>query len=238
MQASSDFSARSRSRSRAKASAHGPIPHLSSSMILERARRPLAWPLCSRKFDSTACTPKVGPPPAVACPNSHDCNLDAVDRGQRIEQAVPLLAALPPDPELTGRRSEVERGNLEAVDVHRVAQDGEVALLVRQPTRESAPRVAAILAAPHRGRTAGTGARRRLKGHDVHRVGVVRMDNDWKSEVRRQSPRDRSPRAAVVVAAQYADVWPRAPGPGPICPSAVVLYVEPAGRVVVPRDLM
>src|SRR5438876_1988579 len=51
--------------------------------------------------------------------DSHDRDLDVVDRGQRIEQAVPLLTALPPDPELTGRRPEIERGGLEPVDVHR-----------------------------------------------------------------------------------------------------------------------
>ena len=62
---------------------------------------------------------------------SHDRDLDVVDRGQGIEQAVPLLAALPSDPELTGRRSEVKRGRLEPVDIHRVALDGEVALLLR-----------------------------------------------------------------------------------------------------------
>ena len=42
----------------------------------------------------------------------------------------------------------------------------------------------------------------------------------------------------MVVAAQHADVGPRPARPGPIRPSAVVLHVEPAGRVVVPRDLV
>src|SRR5690348_13217027 len=65
---------------------------------------------------------------------SHDRDLDVVDRGQRIEQAVPLLTTLPPDPQLTGRRAEIECRCLELIDVHRVAQDGEVALLPRQPT--------------------------------------------------------------------------------------------------------
>ena len=37
---------------------------------------------------------------------SHDRDLDVVDRGQRIEQAVPLLTTIPPDPQLTGRRAE------------------------------------------------------------------------------------------------------------------------------------
>src|ERR1700730_3015033 len=48
---------------------------------------------------------------------SHDRDLDVVDRGQRIKQAIPLLTALPPDPELTGRRAEIERGGLEPVNV-------------------------------------------------------------------------------------------------------------------------
>src|SRR5262249_52437088 len=115
---------------------------------------------------------------------------------------------------------------------------GEVALLLREPTREPGPRVAAIFAAPHGRRAAGTGARRRLERHDIHRVGVMRMDNDRKSEVRRQSFGDRSPRMAVVVAAQDADVRPGPPGPGPVRPAAVILHVEPAWRVVVPRDLV
>src|SRR5215467_4136027 len=132
---------------------------------------------------------------------SHDSDLDVVDRGQRIEQAVPLLTALPSDPQLTGRRAEVECRCLEPIDVHRVAQDREVALLLRQPTCEPAPRLAAIFAAPHRWRAARTGARRPLKGHDVYRIGVMRVDYDRKSEVRRQSLSDRPPRLAVVVAA-------------------------------------
>ena len=43
---------------------------------------------------------------------------------------------------------------------------------------------------------------------------------------------------AVVVAAQHADVRPRPAGAGPLRPSAVVLHVEPAGRGVVPDDLV
>jgi len=42
--------------------------------------------------------------------SSRDGDLDVVDRGQRIEQAIPMLAALPPDPQVTGRRAEVECG--------------------------------------------------------------------------------------------------------------------------------
>src|SRR5207249_9069452 len=64
-------------------------------------------------------------------------------------------------------------------------------------------RFAAVFAAPHGWRAARTGARHWLKGHDVYRVGVVRVDHYGKSEVRRQSLGDRSPRAAVDVAAQH-----------------------------------
>src|SRR5262245_31792070 len=42
----------------------------------------------------------------------------------------------------------------------------------------------------------------------------------------------------MVVAAQHTDVGPRPPRPSPICPSAVVLHVEPAGSGVVTRDLV
>src|SRR5439155_737513 len=106
------------------------------------------------------------------------------------------------------------------------------------PPNEAEAQVTALRAGPLRPRGAGTGGRRRLERHDVHRIGVVRVDDDGKSEVRRQSFGDRSPRVAVVVAPQHADVRPRPAGPGPIRPPAVVLDVEPAGRVVVPRDLV
>ena len=42
-------------------------------------------------------------------PNSYDCDLDLVDRRPRIQQAVPLLTALPPDSELIGRRAIASR---------------------------------------------------------------------------------------------------------------------------------
>src|SRR5205085_9302479 len=42
----------------------------------------------------------------------------------------------------------------------------------------------------------------------------------------------------VVVAAQHANVRPWPAGPGPLCPSAMVLYVEAARRLFVPRDLV
>src|SRR5205823_6557739 len=116
-------------------------------------------------------SPFFGQPTTVANPRkvdltvglnfspSDDGNLDVVDRRQRIEQALPLFAAFSANPELAGRRAEVERRRLEPIDVHRIAQNGEVALLFRQPARESVPRGAAILATPHCRCTAGTGAR-------------------------------------------------------------------------------
>ena len=43
-----------------------------------------------------------------------------------------------PDPELAGRGAEVERGRLQLVDVHRVAQHREEALLLRQALARAA----------------------------------------------------------------------------------------------------
>src|ERR1044072_152031 len=42
----------------------------------------------------------------------------------------------------------------------------------------------------------------------------------------------------MVVAAQHADVRPRPASPAPLRPSAVVLHIEAAGRIVVARDLV
>src|SRR5687767_10377967 len=157
--------------------------------------------------------------------SSDHCHLNVVDRGQRIEQAVPLLTALPPNPELAGRRPEIQRGRLEAVNVHRIALNSKVAILLWQPTREPGPRAPAILATPYCGRVAWTSARRRIKGHDVHGVGVVRVDEDGKSEVRGQSLGDGSPGMPIVVAAKHSDTRPRPAWPGPFRPPAVVLHV-------------
>src|SRR5437867_8520232 len=42
----------------------------------------------------------------------------------------------------------------------------------------------------------------------------------------------------MIVAAQNADIRPWTPGSLPITPATVVLHVEPAGRVLVPRDFV
>src|SRR5215471_7053626 len=117
------------------------------------------------------------------CLSSHNTDLDVVNRRQRIEEAIPLFTTLPPDPKLASRRPEVERGSLEAVDVHRVAQNREIALLLGQPARKPSPGLAAIFAAPHRRRAPRATARRRLKRHNIYRLRVVGMDQDGKSEV-------------------------------------------------------
>src|SRR5437588_2812436 len=137
--------------------------------------------------------------------SSYYRHLDTMNRRQRVEQAAPLLAAVAPHPQLPRGRAEVERGGLEVVDGHAVALDGEEALFLRQATSQPAPGIAAVLAAPDRGRAAGTGARPALQRHDVNRIGVVRMDDDGEAEVGRQPLGDRAPGVAVVVAAQDAD---------------------------------
>src|SRR5258705_495635 len=157
---------------------------------------------------------------------------------QRVEQAFELLAAVPADPELPGGRAEIKGRRLELVDRHRVPKDREVALPLRQPLRKPRPRVAAVFAAPDGRSAAWTGACRRLERHDVDGVRVVRMHDDRKTEARRQSVRDRSPGAPVVVAAKHADVRPRAAGAAPFRPSAMVLHVEPAGCRIVAGDLV
>src|SRR5712691_4658493 len=171
-------------------------------------------------------------------PRLHHRDLHAVDRRERVEQAVPLLAAVPSDPELSRRGAEVERRRLELVDVHRVAQDREEALLLRQTAGEPPPRAAAVLAAPDGGDAARTGARRRLERHDVDRVGILRMDDHREAEVGRQALGDRAPRLAVIVTAQHADIRSTPAGAVPFGPAAVVLHVEPPGSVLVPRDLV
>src|SRR5205085_68224 len=67
-------------------------------------------------------------------------DLHAVNWRQRIEHAAPLLATVPPNPELPCRRTEIERRRFQLVDAHRVAEDREVALLLRQSTRQPFPR--------------------------------------------------------------------------------------------------
>src|SRR5262249_28439130 len=115
----------------------------------------------------------------------HYRHLHIVDWRQRVEEAVELLSAIPANPELTGRRPEIQRRCFEAVDVHRVPQDSEVAVLFRKALREPGPRIAAILATPDGGHSAWTRAGLRLERHDVHGVGALWMDDDGKSKVRR-----------------------------------------------------
>src|SRR5260221_8895057 len=72
-------------------------------------------------------------------PRSNDDGLDAVDWRKRVEQAFPTLASIATDPKLAGGRPEVECWRRHCVDVHRVAQHGEVGFLFRQPVRELPP---------------------------------------------------------------------------------------------------
>jgi len=69
----------------------------------------------------------------------NDRDFHAVDGRQRVEQAIPIFAAVTSDPELSGRGAEVEGGGFEVVDVHGVALDGEEALLLGQPLGEALP---------------------------------------------------------------------------------------------------
>ena len=121
--------------------------------------------------------------------------------GSASNEAVPLLSpSLPIRADPSSCRSRARAPS--AVDVHRVAQDGEIALLLRRGRARSRLHESPPFSLRHTGRAARTGARPWLEGHDVDRVGVLRVDDDGKSEVGRQSLGNRSPRVAVVVAAQ------------------------------------
>src|SRR5262245_47913785 len=114
---------------------------------------------------------------------SDDRDLHVVDRRQRIEETLELLAAVSPDPELARGRSDIECGCLELVDVHPVPLHREVGLLFREASREPAPGVPAVLAAPDGWRAARAGARRRLERHDINGVGVLGVNENRKAEV-------------------------------------------------------
>src|SRR5262245_25896789 len=175
---------------------------------------------------------------AVPTTPSDDRHLHVEDRRQRVEQALPLLAALAAHPQLAGGGAEVERRRPGLVDVHPVAEHGEEAVPLRQPLRELLPRAAAVLAPPYAGRGGGTGARHRLERQHIDGVGVVRMDRDREAKVRGQALGDRVPAVAVIVAAQHADVGARSAGTVPAAPAAVVLHVEAARRVLVADHLV
>src|SRR6185437_10128822 len=53
-----------------------------------------------------------------------------------------------------------------------------------------------------------------------------------KAKIRRQSPGNRAPGMAVVVAAQHPNIRALTARAGPVGPSAVVLHVEAAGRIL------
>jgi hypothetical protein len=174
----------------------------------------------------------------ISLQTSHDRDLHAVDRRKRIEQAVPFLAAVAAHPELTGRGPELKRRRLEIVKVHSIAEHGEETFLLRQSLGQPPPRVAAVLAPPDRRSAAGTRSCRRLERHDVDHIGIVRMDDDGKSEVGRQSLRDGSPRVTMIVASQNADVRPRSARSRLFGPSAVILHIEQPRNVLVSGDLV
>src|SRR5439155_24147436 len=102
---------------------------------------------------------------------SHDGSLDAMDRRERVEQALPLLPSVPPDPELPGGGPEIQGWRLQVVEVQRVAQHREVALLPGQTHREFLPTAAAVFAAPDGRGAARTGARGRPEPHHIAPVG-------------------------------------------------------------------
>src|SRR5438034_4698815 len=98
---------------------------------------------------------------------SHDGDLHAVDGREGIEQALPPLAAVAANPELSRRSPEIESWRGQLVDVQRVAQNGEVALLLRQSFSELLPGATAVLTTPDARGGARRRACRRLERHDI-----------------------------------------------------------------------
>src|SRR5436309_526252 len=95
----------------------------------------------------------------------------------------------------------------ERVDGHRVAQHVDVAVALREPSRQRLPFVPARAAAVHAQLALGRIVLRvALDRYDVDGVGLVRVDVDREPEVARQVPADLLPRLAGVVAAHDVPV--------------------------------
>src|SRR5262249_45998261 len=129
----------------------------------------------------------------------------------------------------------------EIIDVHRIAENSEVAVVLWQAAGDAVPRIPSVLAPPDSRCCVGTGSRLRIERNHVHPVGILRVHDNRKAEVRGQPFGAGSPRATIVVAAQYADVGtePDAHGRKELAsPTAMVLHVEATWRLGVTRDLV
>ena len=109
--------------------------------------------------------------------------------------------------DLAAGGAEVDAARVERIDRHRVAQDVDVAVLLRQALGERLPLVAAGAAAVDAQLAFGRIVQRvALDRHDVDGVRLVGVDVDREAEVGRQVAADFVPLVAGVVGAHHVPV--------------------------------
>src|ERR1700730_15731522 len=129
-------------------------------------------------------------------------DLDPKHRGRVRHDGVPAVSGVRRCIHLPAGRPEVDPGRIQRVDRHCIAQDVDVAAGLWQAVRKRSPLIdtgpAAVDAQLAVGRNVLGVA---FDRDDVDRLGLVRVDVDRESEVRREVPTDFAPRVARVVGA-------------------------------------
>src|SRR3954469_14068290 len=135
------------------------------------------------------------------------CHVDRRDRGQIVRDLAPRLALVRAGEDLARARAEVDAGGVVRVHRHRLAQDAEVRVRLRQPLPHVLPARAAVARAPD-GRLAVVhdAAVAAVDRDDVERLAVVGVRRRGEAEVARQAFGDLVPRLTGVVGAVHADV--------------------------------
>ena len=104
---------------------------------------------------------------------------------------------------LPARRAEIDAAGIQLVDGHRVAQDVDVAIALRQTPGQGFPLIAAVAAAVDAQFAVGRVVLRvALDGHDVNGFRFVGMNVDDEAEIGRQIAAHLVPVVAGVVTAQ------------------------------------
>src|SRR5256885_1702808 len=172
--------ARSGPRTRAGASAASPRRRC-------RARPFDLWPQAAA--DSSAARPGSLQRLHLHRENAREVAHDSVPAASVIRGRVHLAAA----------SAEVDAARIETVDRHRVAQDVDVAVLLRQALRQRFPFVATGLAAVDAQLAVGHEVVRVARDRQhVHRLRLVRVDVDYEAKIGRQVAADLSPVVATV----------------------------------------
>src|SRR5947208_12667250 len=134
-------------------------------------------------------------------------HVDRGDRGQVARDLAPRLALVRAGEDLARARAEVDAGGVVRVHRHRLPQDAEVRVRLRQPLPQVLPARAAVTRAPDcRLAVVHDAAVAAVDRNDVERLAVVRVRRRGEAEVARQALGDLVPRLAGVVGAVHADV--------------------------------